>query len=251
MIGVIHSTVRSARCSAIDLGTISPKTMCAYVRMATATMLASVWAAMKRATPRPSSRGTSRSATWCSLYMPRPRLASVIPSCAVAMKRSCRTGSSSTSRTRLAEQLAGHGALLDRHPRRADDGELRRYEQAVEQHQDRHHDDQRGHARDLVARGALMRSVDCVNSSGVGPSSDDRMSSSVTMPTTCWCRPARSPGGSVAREARRADGRRSCPDRRSAPAGASRAATAPAGPPRGAPAAAWCSGSRRRCRACR
>ena len=56
------------------------------------TMLAMVCAAAHPLQPATARRSMSQSASTCSPYMPRPRLAMVIPSCAVAMNRSCRCG---------------------------------------------------------------------------------------------------------------------------------------------------------------
>ncbi len=56
-------------------------------------------------TPRRPSRSRMPSAITCSPYMPRPRLAAVIPSCAVAMYRSCWVGFFRTRCTAFAIAL--------------------------------------------------------------------------------------------------------------------------------------------------
>src|SRR5829696_7953455 len=118
MMGAIVIAVRSACCKAIDFGTISPITMWKYVRIATAITLPRVCAATHRPAPRISRRSASHAASRCSPYMPRPRLASVIPSWAVAMNRSCELASAkarATSRARHSPRsarrwIAGRGA---------------------------------------------------------------------------------------------------------------------------------------------
>ena len=61
-----------------------------------------------QALPRRSRRSA------CSPYMPRPRLASVMPSCAVATYRSCRAGEVSTPSTRRASRSPATRPALER-----------------------------------------------------------------------------------------------------------------------------------------
>jgi hypothetical protein len=80
-------------------------TMWKYDSTDTEMSVAAVWAATNRSIPQSPTRDASHPASACSPTMPSARLATVMPSCAVAINRSCRIGSSRIRITRAALRL--------------------------------------------------------------------------------------------------------------------------------------------------
>ena len=103
--------------------------------------------------------------------MPRRRLATVMPSCAVAMYRSCRRGSRSSVWTEIASLLPV-AALADCRARRAHDGELRGHEQGVRQ-------DEQGDDEELGHRNCSFQARVATITEVMTPASTDSISTSV------------------------------------------------------------------------